>query len=298
MQTSRSETDKRLKAKAEDLLKGKKVDALLALISKGNEGPRPSLFTRPEEVEYLTLRPRYLLATLAKEILSLDHTKVLGVVARGCDERALIELAKIEQVDLNRVELLGVACTEQEARECLCPRPYPSHIDPGERTEGMNPLEGEEAQGILTLPLQDRLAKWREMLSRCLRCYGCRNACPLCVCEICKLSEDPWVSAGHIPPDPLAFHMIRAYHLADRCVACGACYEACPAGIPLRSLYITLREHMKAVFDYEPGLEPERGSPLHTSLSIDPMGKEIIPKWASSPVRGEIDIDNNTQHPL
>ena len=33
----------------------------------------------------------------------------------------------------------------------------------------------------MTLP--ERMAFWRGQMERCLRCYDCRNACPMCVCR-------------------------------------------------------------------------------------------------------------------
>ena len=34
-----------------------------------------------------------------------------------------------------------------------------------------------------SMSLDERLAFWRGQMERCLRCYACRNACPMCVCR-------------------------------------------------------------------------------------------------------------------
>jgi len=31
--------------------------------------------------------------------------------------------------------------------------------------------------------LEERWAYWKQELGRCIRCYACRNACPMCVCQ-------------------------------------------------------------------------------------------------------------------
>ena len=47
------------------------------------------------------------------------------------------------------------------------------------------------------MSLEERKAYWEKELSRCIRCYACRNACPLCVCKESCIAEtrDPhWIS--------------------------------------------------------------------------------------------------------
>ncbi len=61
--------------------------------------------------------------------------KRFAVLVRGCDERALIELSKLEQVDLERLVMVGVACTAEEAERCGCPRPYPAEVSLGDKVE-------------------------------------------------------------------------------------------------------------------------------------------------------------------
>ncbi|RXL82291.1 4Fe-4S ferredoxin, partial [Citrobacter sp. AAK_AS5] len=29
----------------------------------------------------------------------------------------------------------------------------------------------------------EKFAFWQETMGRCIRCYACRNACPMCVCR-------------------------------------------------------------------------------------------------------------------
>ena len=58
-------------------------------------------------------------------LLEADPEVRLGMVTRGCEERGLIEMAKRNQVDLERITMIGLACTAEERDECRCAWPYP-----------------------------------------------------------------------------------------------------------------------------------------------------------------------------
>jgi formate dehydrogenase subunit beta len=261
----------RVREVAERLLSGGEVVGVVGLrCEQGQVGPH--LFTTPDELETLALEPRYALALVCRTILSALPQGRLGVVARGCDERALIEMAKLEQVDLERIVLIGLACSEAQARRCACVRPYPTRVDAGEKVQGVALGAGERVQGLLGQGMEARQALWHQAFERCIKCYGCRNVCPVCICDECVLEPPPlspsmgskqgkWVEPGHLPPES-SFHLIRAYHIADKCVGCGACEAVCPAQIPMTTLYALLRERLKEMFDYETGLDVGQRSPL------------------------------------
>jgi ferredoxin len=221
----------------------------------------PHLFTPPDDLTALALEPRYPLALVCRTILSGFPRGKLGVVVRGCDERALVEMAKLEQVDMDRLVFIGLACSEALARQCACARPYPSRVDAGEQVAGVVPADDERVRGLLERGVEGRLAFWQAEFDRCIKCYGCRNACPVCICDECVLEQACWVEQGQIPPE-LPFHLIRFYHIADKCVGCGACAAVCPMDIPLSTFYTVLREKLRELFDYEPGLDVTQRSPL------------------------------------
>ena len=107
---------------------------------------------------------------------------------------------------------------------------------------------------------------WREQFDKCLRCYACRGACPLCICDRCiaEKNQPQWIETSPHPRGNFAWNMIRAYHLAGRCIECEACETACPANIPLMLLNRTLSRKVKDAFDYEPGKDAEAQPPLRT----------------------------------
>jgi ferredoxin len=251
-----------------DLLSSGKAEAVLSLADvHGNV--QPYLYKKSADMDNLALWPKYSMAPIIQSIQAKDADIKLAVVARGCDDRALVELAKRGQVDLNNIQIIGLACTDDEAMQCECANPYPATIDAGDRVAGaastdlLTELEGKN--------YDDRLIFWKQAFDKCIKCYGCRNACPLCICEQCILEDDSWVKAGEIPPPFPIFHLIRAYHLSDKCVECGECQNSCPMDIPLTSLYTLIRSEFKELFDYIPGAEIDRKSPLVTSLEQDPI---------------------------
>ena len=77
----------------------------------------------------------------------------------------------------------------------------------------------------------------RDFCERCMKCYGCRNICPVCYCSECTLEENAFIPRGELPPANPNFLLTRAIHMVDFCIYCGLCEEACPADIPLTTLY-------------------------------------------------------------
>lgn len=223
-----------------------------------------------EVLRTLVLEPRYPMAHYCQEILSSLPQGRLGVIVRGCDERALIEMAKLGLVNVERVDFIGVACTEDQAHQCLCTHPYPQRIDVGYKVKGVTPDENKRVRNLLELSLDDRFEYWQEEFERCIKCYGCRNICPVCVCDECILEESCWVKPGEIPPE-LSFHLIRAYHIADKCVGCGFCETVCPMDIPLTTLNALLLDSLRGLFEYTPGQDMKQRSPLATTLEEMPL---------------------------
>jgi len=262
-----------------DWLTSGKVGAILSIKSE-NGNVAPYLFTKPEEIDALVISPKYpvnyMCRPIKKNIFMIIQEKYpelkLGVVAKGCDERALIELAKRELVKMQNLEIIGITCDKKQAEECRCPKPYPNQPIFGEKVEGIS--EDKATENLLKKDLTERLEFWRYQFSKCIKCYGCRNICPLCFCKECAMEQEWLVKTGTIPPKFPMFHFIRFYHLADRCIECGGCEDSCPMDIPLRTVSKLLRKEVEKLFNYEAGTDVKRESPLITDLEINPM-KEL-----------------------
>jgi formate dehydrogenase subunit beta len=117
--------------------------------------------------------------------------------------------------------------------------------------------------------------RWKyvdDLLAPCMRCYACRNACPLCYCPTCFVDEarPQWVGKSQDPRDVRTFHFLRAYHCAGRCTDCGACERACPVGINMRTFTKKLEKDCLDLFGWEAGLNPEVRPPLDVYRPQDP----------------------------
>jgi ferredoxin len=117
--------------------------------------------------------------------------------------------------------------------------------------------------------------KWNyfgDLLSACVRCYACRNACPLCYCPTCFVDESQpqWVGKSQDPIDVRTFHFLRAFHCAGRCTDCGACERACPVGINMRVFTKKLEKDCLELFEWEAGMSLDERPPLDTYKPGDP----------------------------
>ena len=119
---------------------------------------------------------------------------------------------------------------------------------------------------------EEKWAYFEELFSDCIRCYACRNACPLCYCPTCFVDESKpqWLGKSIDPADIRMFHFLRAYHCAGRCTDCGACVRSCPVGINVRTLTKKLEKDCLEFFDWEAGMTTEERPPLDTYKPDDP----------------------------
>ena len=130
----------------------------------------------------------------------------------------------------------------------------------------------EEVEKVAELDLNERWQFFEELVSTCIRCYACRDACPTCYCPTCFVDEarPQWVGKGDEEPDILTFHILRAFHTAGRCTDCGACVSSCPMGINMRAFTKTLEKDCLELWDWEAGLTSDVRPALETYTPDDP----------------------------
>jgi ferredoxin len=115
------------------------------------------------------------------------------------------------------------------------------------------------------MSVEERMAFWRYHMERCIRCYACRNACPMCVCRdhcIAQSREPHWLTQEDTATEKLMFQVVHAMHLAGRCTECGECQRACPMDIPILALKKHLNRTIHDLFDYQAGVDPQAIPPL------------------------------------
>lgn len=239
------------------------------------EGTAPYLFRQGDDLAEMVLEPRYPLAPVVSLLQKHYPEGRFGIVLRGCDLRALVEMAKRRQVDPERLYILGLACTAEEAEECHCADPFPKKMDQFQGKTFGEPVPGAPPHPLLAdyekIPLEERRAFWWKQFAKCIKCYGCRNFCPECFCEACALEDPLWVEPGVLAPPFPSFHLIRALHMATRCVLCRQCELTCPAHIPLTVLYELIRRDVREMLGYEPGADLEAAPPLSLTLAEAPL---------------------------
>jgi ferredoxin len=251
--------------KIDELLSGDLVKGVVAL-ARANGHVAPCLFQRGDDLEKLSLGDtknpgdaRYPLNKVLLTIARQYPDQVFGVLVRGCDERGLFTLYRLNQLEPDRVVPIGITCPSSLALACECQKPFPDEITAGEPADSCPQKRVDEIEGM---DLHTRFSFWTDQFSKCVKCYGCRDICPMCFCKACSLECDDLVSKGELPVDIPVFHLTRAMHMADRCIDCGLCDEACPSDIPLRLLYKKTSRIMNDRFGFTSGIEKNEKSPL------------------------------------
>jgi len=126
---------------------------------------------------------------------------------------------------------------------------------------------------LLGKPDGERYAYFQNLVKDCIRCYACRDACPLCYCHVCFVDEHmpQWLGKSVDPHDVLTYHILRAFHCAGRCTDCGACEAACPVNIKLRQFTRLLEKDIQERYGYEAGMSLETLPPLTVYRPDDPQ---------------------------
>ena len=146
-----------------------------------------------------------------------------------------------------------------------------------EETAAARSRQERDFAALKGMRLEESFDYWFREFRQCIKCFGCRDACPICYCKDCCLEADRGiVKGGEIPPD-IMFPMIRIAHVMDSCVNCGQCQDACPSEIPLSRLILMLNKELEVTFKYEPGMDVSSPIPLRsiTDRELSIPGVEI-----------------------
>jgi coenzyme F420-reducing hydrogenase delta subunit/ferredoxin len=209
----------------------------------------------------------------------------VGAVVKKCDAATVVGLLQEGQLKRDELHLIGVPCNgvwdgDRLAAKChTCDGQVPSLCDvaiDSEETRGVDEQTREvnvvaesdprdaAIEYLESLSPQTRWDFWQEEFGRCIRCYACRAACPLCYCETCitEKHRPQWISPAIDETGNTAWNIVRAFHLAGRCTGCDECARACPADIRLDLINRKLAQVVEQRFDYQAGTDAEAAPPL------------------------------------
>jgi ferredoxin len=235
-----------------------------------NGHPLPHFFTKvnlDEVDDLITSAARYSLEKIATKIAAEYPEMKIGLLVRDCNQRALNVLYVWNKLNPDNVETINVNCCPSKLKERGdCSYLKPGKIGSYKKMVGIdNNMEVEEAEEFSQ---KERFNRWMYEFQKCLKCYGCRDICPVCFCDECSLEHPDLIGTGSIPPEVPIFHLVRAAHMGGRCIDCGLCEDACPVDIPLRLLYRKVNETVSDVFDYKTGTSVDQ-SPFNM------LGEEV-----------------------
>ena len=230
---------------------------------------------------------RNIVTHIIENKIKRDQLVIIGVPCKGMlDKRKISAMfeGEIGEVieDENNITVKGDGfekvlnkkdVLQQNCSICIHRNPVIHDELVGDRVEEqINVDRYTDVREIEALSPEEKTKYFEKLLEPCIRCYACRNACPLCYCPTCFTDESrpQWVAKGQDSTDVSTFHFLRAYHCAGRCTDCGACERSCPVGINMRVFTKKLEKDCWELFEWEAGLDPDVRPPLDTYRPSDP----------------------------
>jgi len=256
-----------LRRRAKELLSKGEVKMVVGYCASSQPGvAQPFFATTPEQAEQLIFDATCS-QNLANFLLKVKNIGRVAVVAKGCDSRSIVVLLQENQIQRDEVHILGVGCEgviqngerSVSCRVCEYPNPliYDEMLGEQAAQQAADTAIRMADEDFTRLTPDERWRVLSEEVSRCIRCYACRQVCPNCYCPVCFVdaSMPQLVGRTHNISDNMVFHIMRALHMAGRCVECGSCHRACPMGIDLMRFNRRVAKIVKERFNAVAGID-------------------------------------------
>ena len=248
-----------LRKKAAELLQSGAVKVVIGYAAGSDPHRVRALFVRrPEQAAQLIFN-EHCVQNLATYLLK-PEVKALGkvaIVARTGALRTMLQYAMENQIVDEAALALAVSDDGQ-----LAELPTFAAIEEyvAKLPRGLSPEKQQELARLEQMPREERWAFWKNEMARCMKCYACRAACPLCYCSRCivDVNQPQWIPVASDPLGNLEWNVVRAMHLAGRCIECGSCADACPEDIRIDLLNQVLAQETMAQFGAEAGYSTRR----------------------------------------
>ena len=280
-----------LRHKAKELLEKGDVKVVIGYgWNKRKTRITPVFITKPEDTDKLVFNPlcvNNLSLYLTKKFADIKALGKPAIVAKGCDIKTIAVLISESQIKREDVVILGMTCNGVVYRQELWKGELKSEIMPtkchncdvrnphivdftiGEKVNFTPPdtptgMVFDKIKELDKKSGAERWDFWLEHFSRCIKCYACRQICPLCYCERCIAEKNmpQWIETSAHPRGNLAWNLKRAMDLSGRCTFCGECERVCPVNIPLNLVNQKLTLVVKDAFGHKAGYDEKVHPPM------------------------------------
>jgi ferredoxin len=257
--------------RAKELLENKTVQVVIGYEAGPTGVIRPAFITDPEKTGRLIFNELcvqnlavYLTKPEVKKMGRMAVTATLPVM------RSIMMLISEQQLTADKIVVLGID-SDGSLLDMADIAVMQGYI---EKSDLSNPDKYKNLLAELNkLSTEEKFAYWQKELSKCIKCYACRQACPMCYCTRCsvEVNQPQWIPVQANTHGNMEWHILRAMHLAGRCISCGECGRACPVGIPCHLLTMHLTDQVYSYFKVYAGTSDKMNSVLST---FEPNDKE------------------------